>query len=60
MPAPIRNGNFSKRAKMLNYMFQKNDIKLLNYTVFSLYYFTKMGNDGQITPKLMLDNQILF
>ena len=28
----------------MNAMFQNNGIKLLNYTVFSLNYFIKMGN----------------
>ena len=36
---------WQKMAKMLNSMFQKNGIKFLNYTVFSLNYFIKMGND---------------
>ena len=30
---------------MLNSMFQKNGIKLLNYTVLSHNYFFRMGND---------------
>ena len=30
---------------MLNSMFQKNGIKFLNYTVFSLNYFITIGND---------------
>ena len=34
-----------KVEKMLNSLFQKNGIKFLNYTVFSLNYFIKMGND---------------
>ena len=34
-----------KNDFFLNSMFQENGIKFLNYTVFSLNYFTKMGND---------------
>ena len=30
---------------MLNSMFQKNALKFLNYTLFSLNYFIKMVND---------------